>query len=79
MLEPSLDVKIDLICFSPTIEDFSNFRSSITNLGSGFPDPKGDKKLGISQLDNAAKNSFYTRTEAQFFLMKMGLFLFREK
>ena len=33
--------------------------------------PKGDKKLGISQLDNAAKNSFYTRTEAQFFLMKI--------
>ena len=33
--------------------------------------PKGDKKLGIDQLDNAAKNSFYTRTEAQFFLMKI--------
>jgi len=33
--------------------------------------PKGDKEKGISQLDNAAKNSFYTRTEAQFFLMKI--------
>ena len=33
--------------------------------------PKGDKELGINQLDNAAKNSFYTRTEAQFFLMKI--------
>ena len=33
--------------------------------------PKGNKNLGIDQLDNAAKNSFYTRTEAQFFLMKI--------
>ena len=33
--------------------------------------PKGDKIIGIEQLDNAAKNSFYTRTEAQYFLMRI--------
>ena len=34
-----------------------------------FPD--GDKKKGISQLNTAANNSFYTRTEAQYFLMRI--------
>ena len=34
-----------------------------------FPD--GDKKLGIDQLNNAGNNSFYTRTEAQYFLMRI--------
>ncbi|PDH42657.1 MAG: tol-pal system protein YbgF [Rhodothermaeota bacterium MED-G19] len=33
--------------------------------------PKGDKKLGIDQLNNAANNSFYTRTEAQYFLVRI--------
>ena len=33
------------ICFSPTIEDFSNFKFSITNLGSGLPEPKGEREL----------------------------------
>ncbi|MTI30615.1 tol-pal system protein YbgF [Xanthovirga aplysinae] len=32
---------------------------------------KGDKELGIQQLKNVASNSFYTRTEAQFFLMRI--------
>jgi hypothetical protein len=30
---------------------------------------KGDKALGIKQLENTVKNAFYTRVEAQFFLM----------
>ena len=34
-----------------------------------FPD--GDKKKGISQLNTAGNNSFYTRTEAQYFLMRI--------
>ncbi|RYD72895.1 MAG: tetratricopeptide repeat protein [Sphingobacteriales bacterium] len=34
-----------------------------------FPD--GDKKKGIEQLSTVAVNAFYTRTEAQFFLMKI--------
>ena len=34
-----------------------------------FPD--GDKKKGIEQLKTVANNAFYTRTEAQFFLMKI--------
>lgn len=33
--------------------------------------PKGDKKLGIQQLQEVANNAFYTRTEAQFFLMRI--------
>ena len=33
--------------------------------------PEGDKKLGIDQLNNAANNSFYTRTEAQYFLVRI--------
>jgi len=32
---------------------------------------KGDKELGIKQLREVASNAFYTRTEAQFFLMRI--------
>ena len=45
MFVPSGPIKTDLICFSPTIDDFIIWRSSTTNLGSGFPEPKGDKEL----------------------------------
>ena len=34
-----------------------------------FPD--GDKELGIKQLKTVANNAFYTRTEAQYFLMRI--------
>ena len=34
-----------------------------------FPD--GDKQKGLVQLNNAGKNSFYTRTEAQYFLTRI--------
>lgn len=34
-----------------------------------FPD--GNKKLGIKQLKTVANNAFYTRTEAQYFLMRI--------
>ncbi len=33
--------------------------------------PKGDKELGIKQLMDVSRNAFYTRTEAQYFLMKI--------
>ncbi len=33
--------------------------------------PKGDKALGLTQLRETALNAFYTRTEAQVFLMKI--------
>jgi hypothetical protein len=33
--------------------------------------PKGDKKLGLDQLRHVARNAFYTRTEAQYFLMRI--------
>ena len=33
--------------------------------------PKGDKELGIKQLREVAQNAFYTRTEAQLFLMRI--------
>lgn len=33
--------------------------------------PKGDKNLGIKQLKQVAYNAFYTRTEAQYFLMRI--------
>jgi hypothetical protein len=33
--------------------------------------PKGDKALGLKQLREVAQNAFYTRTEAQIFLMKI--------
>ncbi|MEM7548220.1 MAG: tol-pal system protein YbgF [Bacteroidota bacterium] len=32
---------------------------------------KGDKELGIEQLKTVASNAFYTRTEAQYFLMRI--------
>jgi hypothetical protein len=32
---------------------------------------KGDKKLGIQQLEDVSNNAFYTRTEAQYFLMRI--------
>ncbi len=35
--------------------------------------PEGDKIKGIEELTNASGNSFYTRTEAQFFLMRIYL------
>ncbi|MCV9387678.1 tetratricopeptide repeat protein [Reichenbachiella ulvae] len=31
----------------------------------------GDKELGVQQLKDAANNAFYTRTEAQYFLMRI--------
>ncbi len=33
--------------------------------------PKGDKALGLKQLKTVANNAFYTRTEAQYFLMRI--------
>ncbi|MDH5609543.1 MAG: tol-pal system protein YbgF [Cyclobacteriaceae bacterium] len=33
--------------------------------------PEGDKKLGIQQLEETARNAFYARTEAQYFLMRI--------
>lgn len=33
--------------------------------------PKGDKVEGIKQLQEVANNAFYTRTEAQYFLMRI--------
>jgi tetratricopeptide (TPR) repeat protein len=33
--------------------------------------PKGDKALGIKQLKSVSYNSFWTRTEAQYFLMRI--------
>lgn len=36
--------------------------------------PKGDKQLGIKQLIEVAHNAFYTRTEAQYFLMRIYAF-----
>jgi tetratricopeptide (TPR) repeat protein len=33
--------------------------------------PKGNRQLGIQQLEHVAKNGFYTGTEAKFFLMKI--------
>ncbi|HEY8402760.1 MAG TPA: hypothetical protein VIK89_15935 [Cytophagaceae bacterium] len=33
--------------------------------------PKGDKELGIKQLKEVSYNAFYTRTEAQYYLMKI--------
>ena len=32
---------------------------------------KGDQKLGLEQLEQVAENAFYTRTEAQYFLMRI--------
>lgn len=33
--------------------------------------PKGDKGLGIAQLKEVANNAFYSRTEAQYYLMRL--------
>lgn len=33
--------------------------------------PKGDKQLGIEQLKDVSANAFYSRTEAQYFLMRI--------
>jgi tetratricopeptide (TPR) repeat protein len=33
--------------------------------------PKGNKELGIKQLREVSNNAFYTRTEAQYFLMRI--------
>ncbi len=35
---------------------------------------KGDKELGIRQLEEVATNAFYTRVEAQYFLMRIKAF-----
>lgn len=34
--------------------------------------PEGDRELGIEQLKTVARNAFYTRTEAQYFLMRIA-------
>lgn len=36
--------------------------------------PKGEKELGIQQLEEVANNAFYTRVEAQYFLMRIKAF-----
>lgn len=33
--------------------------------------PKGDKDLGLSQLEDVAQNAFYARVEAQYFLFRL--------
>ncbi len=33
--------------------------------------PKGDRQLGIAQLKEVARNAFYSRTEAQYYLMRL--------
>lgn len=33
--------------------------------------PKGDKELGLQQLEQVANNAFYTRVEAQYFLFRL--------
>jgi len=33
--------------------------------------PKGDKNLGLSQLEDVAQNAFYARVEAQYFLFRL--------
>ena len=33
--------------------------------------PKGDKALGLKQLEDVAQNSFYARVEAQYFLFRL--------
>lgn len=40
--------------------------------------PKGDKELGIKQLEEVAANAFYTRVEAIFFLMRIKAFETKE-
>jgi tetratricopeptide (TPR) repeat protein len=36
--------------------------------------PEGDKDKGMDQLEETARNAFYTRTEAQYFLMRILYF-----
>ena len=36
--------------------------------------PKGDKQLGIEQMEEVSKNAFYTRIEAIYFLMRIKAF-----
>lgn len=36
--------------------------------------PKGDKELGLKQLDEVSRNAFYTRIEATYFLMRIKAF-----
>lgn len=36
--------------------------------------PKGDKQLGIDQMEEVSKNAFYTRIEAIYFLMRIKAF-----
>ena len=36
--------------------------------------PKGDKQLGIEQLEEVSRNAFYTRMEAIYFLMRINAF-----
>lgn len=36
--------------------------------------PKGDKELGIKQMEEVSKNAFYTRIEAIYFLMRIKAF-----
>ena len=40
--------------------------------------PKGDKELGVKQLEEVAANAFYTRVEAIFFLMRIKAFETKE-
>jgi len=40
--------------------------------------PKGDKDLGIEQLEEVATNAFYTRVEAHYFLMRIKAFELNE-
>jgi len=67
MLDPSGPSKTDFIWFSPTILLFIGFKFSIRNLGSGLPDPKGDKTLTL------LKNSKLTAEGAIFESRNKGL------
>jgi len=69
MTEPSGAEKRDLMCLSPTTEDFNNLRSSTTNFGSGFPDPNGE-----SESTSEKKLSFIA--EGDIFESKNKLFVF---
>ena len=40
--------------------------------------PKGDKELGLKQLDEVSRNAFYTRIEAIYFLMRIKAFETKE-
>ena len=45
IIEPSAPIKTDLICLSLIILLFTAFKFSITNFGSGLPDPNGAKQF----------------------------------